>query len=51
MKDEFIDDDETLDFILYKEIEKEKNESDGKSGCLTLLVVPIFIIIIIYGAV
>jgi hypothetical protein len=43
MDDNLFDEDDALDYILYKECEKESKNSNGKSGCagvLVLLIAP-----------
>ena len=37
--DNIFDEDDALDYIMYKEVEKEVNNPQAKTGCLGLLLV------------
>lgn len=37
--DNIFDKDDALDFIIYKEVNKESDEDNGNSGCLGILII------------
>ena len=49
--DNIFDEDDALDYIMYKEVEKEVNNPQAKTGCLGVLLVVIIPVTFVAGLV